>query len=64
MNELADSREIYLEEGDSKNPQQVPVEEVQLEEGLVACLMVLLNKKTGLSALEGSANLWPVLAVS
>lgn len=43
---------------------QVPPEEVDVEEELVRCLMVLLNKDTGLSALEGSANLWPVLVVS
>lgn len=43
--------------------EQVPQDEVELEEAVVRCLMVLLNKETGLSALSGSANLWPVIAV-
>ncbi|CAM9600608.1 unnamed protein product, partial [Ectocarpus sp. 8 AP-2014] len=42
----------------------VPPEEVELEEGVVQCLMVLFNKETGLSNLEGSSNLWPVIVRS
>ncbi|CBN78210.1 conserved unknown protein [Ectocarpus siliculosus] len=42
----------------------VPPEEVELEEGVVRCLMVLFNKETGLSNLEGSSNLWPVIVRS
>lgn len=48
---------------DVNGPRQVPAEEMQAEQGIVRCLMVLLNKATGLQTLEGSANLWPVLAV-
>ncbi|CAB1097569.1 unnamed protein product [Ectocarpus sp. CCAP 1310/34] len=64
MEVLAESREMHLEEGDSINPQQVPPEEVKLEEGVVQCLMVLFNKETGLSNLEGSSTLWPVIVRS
>ncbi|CAN0488405.1 unnamed protein product, partial [Ectocarpus sp. 12 AP-2014] len=64
MEALAESREMHLAEGDSINPQQVPPEEVELEEGVVQCLMVLFNKETGLSNLEGSSNLWPVIVRS
>lgn len=42
----------------------MPEQEIEVEEGLVSCLMVLLNKETGLTALEDSTNLWTVIAVS
>lgn len=42
----------------------MPAEEIGAEEEVVKCLMVLFNKETGLSTLEGSANLWPVIVVS
>ncbi|CAN0474507.1 unnamed protein product, partial [Laminaria digitata] len=47
----------------------VPREEIESEEEVVRCLMVLFNKRMGnkrmgLSTLEGSANLWPVIARS
>lgn len=42
---------------------QVPEEEVKLEEELVRCVMVLLNKPHGLLTLEASSNLLPILAV-
>lgn len=43
---------------------KVPAEEIGAEEEVAKCLMVLFNKETGLSTLEGSANLWPVIVVS
>lgn len=42
---------------------QVPEEEVKLEEEVVRCVMVLLNKPQGLLTLEASSNLLPILAV-
>ncbi|CAM9538856.1 unnamed protein product [Scytosiphon promiscuus] len=63
---LAESRDMHLEEGDSINPQQVPPDEVRVEEEVVECLMAIFNKEgTGLSTLqEGNANLWPVIVRS
>lgn len=43
---------------------QVPEEEVQLEEELVHCIMIILNKPEGLITLEASSELLPLLAVS
>ncbi|CAM9427813.1 unnamed protein product, partial [Sphacelaria rigidula] len=43
---------------------QVPEEEVELEEELVHCVMVLLNKPEGLFTLEASSELLPLLAGS
>lgn len=42
---------------------QVPEDEVKLEEELVHCVMVLLNKPQGLMTLEASSDLLPLLAV-
>ena len=42
---------------------QVPQEEVHLEEELVKCVMALLNKPQGLMTLDTSSDLIPVLAV-
>lgn len=42
---------------------KVPEDEVQLEEELVHCVMILLNKPQGLMTLEASAELLPLLAV-
>ena len=42
---------------------QVPEDEVRLEEELVRCVMVLLNKPQGLMTLDTSSDLIPVLAV-
>lgn len=42
----------------------MPEEEVELEEELVHCVMVLLNKPHGLYTLEVSSEGIPVLAVS
>lgn len=43
---------------------KVPEEEVRLEEELVHCVMILLNKPQGLMTLEASSDLLPLLAVS
>ncbi|CAN0249613.1 unnamed protein product, partial [Ectocarpus fasciculatus] len=43
---------------------QVPEEEVKLEEELVRCVMILLNKPQGLMTLEASSDLLPLLARS
>lgn len=42
---------------------QVPEEEVKLEEELVRCVMILLNRPQGLMTLEASSDLLPLLAV-
>lgn len=42
---------------------QVPREEVLLEEELVRCIMVLHDKPQGLITLEASSDLIPILAV-
>ncbi|CAM9520938.1 unnamed protein product, partial [Hapterophycus canaliculatus] len=63
MAELAQSREDYLDDdGDDNNVHEVPEEEVKLEEELVHCVMILLNKPQGLMTLEASSDLLPLLA--
>lgn len=42
---------------------QVPQEEVLLEEELVRCIMILHDKPQGLITLEASSDLIPILAV-
>lgn len=41
----------------------MPEDEVKLEEELVHCVMILLNKPQGLMTLEASSDLLPLLAV-
>lgn len=41
----------------------MPEGELELEEELVRCVMVLLSKPQGLVALENSCDLLPLLAV-
>ena len=42
---------------------KVPDDEICLEEELVSCLMVMMNKPQGLTTLDASSGLIPVLAV-
>ncbi|CAM9121781.1 unnamed protein product [Choristocarpus tenellus] len=64
MAEVGECREDYLEEGDDDNERVVPQEDIELEEELVHCLMLLMNKPVGLTMLGESTDLMPLLAVS